>query len=192
MVAGVGALFKIALTYPGIESIGGGQSTRRLSQLGIVFTSLLWASWLSASTLANPLQSTEIDPLASTHPTEVKTGIEDGTYFYGGSSLPDELGTPYMVFEANGNRLIGAMFMPYSSFDCFRGEVTERELSLQIINSYTQEQYDYEIAMVPGDAPVAVAGGIQLPVHLDGFWNLGEARDSERSILETCQAALAN
>lgn len=114
--------------------------------------------------------------------------IEDGTYLYGSAPESDVLGAAYMVFAAQDSYLVGAMFMPQSSFDCFQGHRDGNELALQITNSYTQEVYGYAIALVTDAAPIAAANGTGLVLALDGFYNLGTPGESELAILSTCQA----
>lgn len=121
-------------------------------------------------------------------------GIEDGVYFYGSAPEPDEIGAAYLVFESQENSIVGAIYMPQSSFDCFQAEMGRNALALQITNSYTQEVYDYAIALVSTDTPIAstdlatevVDGSLQL----EGFFDLGIARDSETTLLETCQTTI--
>jgi hypothetical protein len=116
--------------------------------------------------------------------------IGDGVYFYGQAPTPDELGAGYLVFEAQGDRVVGAIYMPFSSFDCFQGRIAGDNLALQITNSYTQETYGYAIALEPTDA-IADGSGGAAPLSLSGFHNLGAAGEAELGLLQTCQGAIA-
>lgn len=160
----------------------------RGGQWSVLLGGLLSALLLGASAQANPLP---VAPMAAsqTHAQAVTLpqGVEDGIYFYGEVPQPDQLGAAYMVFEARDAQVTGAMFMPHSSFDCFQGQISGRELALQITNSYTQETYGYAIALVTSEDPIATVGNAQVPLRLDGFFNLGTAREAELAILETCQ-----
>ncbi|MEL6383613.1 MAG: hypothetical protein AAFQ89_14395 [Cyanobacteria bacterium J06626_18] len=153
----------------------------------ILLGGVLGALLLSASTQASPLNLAAIASIPSTSEGAVTQFVEDGVYFYGETSQPDELGAGYMVFEAQDNQVIGAVFMPHSSFDCFVGQIGDRQLSMQITNSYTQESYDYAIALVAVDEPIASTGGA-VPLQLDGLVDLGAPREAELAMLSICQA----
>jgi len=118
--------------------------------------------------------------------------IADGVYLYGSAPEPDTLGAAYMVFEAQDAHLVGAMFMPQSSFDCFQGYRDGNELALQITNSYTQEVYGYAIALVTDDLQVASANNPDFVLALEGFYDLGTPADSDMAILSICQATYSS
>ena len=115
--------------------------------------------------------------------------VGDGIYFYGQAPEPGTLGAGYLVFEAQGERVVGAIYMPFSSFDCFQGQQTGDTLALQITNSYTQETYDYAVALESVDA-IASGEGSVAPLSLVGFHNLGTAGEAELELLQTCQGIL--
>jgi len=155
--------------------------------LGGVISSLLICTAVQASPLP-PVESASDLPTAPI----AADAIANGVYFYGSAAEPDTLGAAYMVFAAQNSNLVGAMFMPQSSFDCFQGEIEGQQLAMQITNSYTQEVYGYAIALVANDAPIAVANDTPVTFELDGFHNLGAPRESEMANLATCQANFAN
>lgn len=115
----------------------------------------------------------------------------DGVYFYGQAPEVDQVGAGYMVFEAHGDRVVGAIYFPYSSFDCFHGQINQRELALQVTNSYTQETYPFEIALVPTTPIANRDGAVATSMTLEDLYNLGAARDAEQAILQTCKAFMA-
>lgn len=128
--------------------------------------------------------------IAQSHQAEAPL-LGDGVYFYGQAPTPDQLGVGYMVFEAQGERVIGAIYMPFSSFDCFQGRVAGGNFALQITNSYTQETYGYDIAL--GETvPVASQSGGIASFGLEGFHNLGAPGTAELQLLQTCQGALTS
>ena len=154
--------------------------------VGGVLSSLL----LSATTQASPVLP---ETVVANHPvnaTNVAQPIDDGLYFYGSQPQPDAIGAAYMVFEAKNSNVVGALYMPQSSFDCFEGHLTGQALALQITNSYTQEVYAYAIALVTDDSPVAATNPGLAPLQLDGFFDLGTPRAAENNILTTCQSHL--
>jgi hypothetical protein len=154
---------------------------------------LLGTALLSVMVQAHPVQGAEVTPEPeSTEVANQIRPIEDGVYFYGSAPQPDEIGHAYMVFEAQNSNLLGAIFMPQSSFDCFSGHIRGNELALQITNSYSQEIYGYAIALVAPEDPIASVGTPEVPLQLDGFTDLGTAREADLALLETCRAALTS
>ena len=194
-MAGAGALFKTSGLKSGLGDSDRVQNQGGLRRLNILLGGVLGVLLLSTSTQAKPLLLEKGEPFFTVSErvaSEVAQSliVEEGIYFYGQAPRPDEIGAAYMVFEAQGAQVVGAMFMPHSSFDCFQGRVDGSELALNITNSYTQETYDYAIAITPIDEPIATIGNAPVPIELDGFFDLGAARDAELSILATCQADL--
>jgi hypothetical protein len=152
---------------------------------------VLGALLLSAAAYGNPVHiASEVVEPASEAMNLVRP-IADGLYFYGSAAQPDEIGHAYMVFAAQNSEIMGAIFMPQSSFDCFRGQISGDELALQITNSYTQETYDYPIALATVSDPVASVGTAEVPLQLEGFYDLGEPREADTEILAVCQGHLA-
>lgn len=160
----------------------------RLSYWRSLLGSLLGGLLLCTAAQASPLSIAEVTSDPSGPFNTAPAPLTDGVYFYGSVSEPDTLGAAYMVFAAQNTHLVGAMFMPQSSFDCFQGQVENQQLALQITNSYTQEVYGYAIALAANDEPVAAIGQASVPFTLDEFHNLGTPRESEMAILAICQA----
>lgn len=154
-----------------------------------VLGGLIGAALLSTVASASPTHALKgVSVNADEAPLAVRP-IADGLYFFGAADHPDEIGHAYMVFEADSSNIVGAIFMPQSSFDCFRGQVVGHELALQITNSYTQEVHDYPIALMTDSDPIAMVGTPQLPLQLSGFYDLGAPREAEAQLLTTCQAS---
>ncbi len=166
------------------------QQFSRVPYWGVVVGGTVGACLLSFAAQASPLSG--LESMANQAMAQVVSGqtLQDGVYFLGMAPRPDELGMAYLVFEARNSEVVGAFFMPYSSFDCFQGTVANNQLAMTITNSYTQETYDYAIALVNRGDAVATLGTPDLPLQLDGFYDLGMPREGELSILETCQANL--
>lgn len=118
-----------------------------------------------------------------------QTVLEDGTYLFGQSPNPDQSGSDYVVFSVKNNQTIGAFYQPRSSFDCFSGEISPNRLSVEIVESYTQEVYPYAVA-VTLDEPL-VAGEAAGGYSLEGFHQIESLSAQDREILSTCQSDLA-
>lgn len=115
--------------------------------------------------------------------------LPDGVYLYGQAAEPEQLGSAYMVFEVNKGDVVGAFYMPRSSFDCFYGSLQPDRMALNIVNSYEQTQYPYSVALQPTDS-VAMAGGEEtLPAVVpEGFHKIADVSANDQRILATCQA----
>ncbi|MCD8485839.1 MAG: hypothetical protein LRZ84_03565 [Desertifilum sp.] len=118
--------------------------------------------------------------------------LGNGTYLYGQSAEPDQLGNAYMVFEVQDNRVVGAFYMPHSSFDCFHGTLTAQEMALTVIDSYEQIAHPYSIALeqqFPNTAdrnqPGAATFGLQ------GFHQISTVSANDQRMLQVCQSDFA-
>lgn len=125
--------------------------------------------------------------------------IPDGTYLYGQSPQPEQIGQEYLVFEAHQGKVIGAVYMPSSEYSCFYGTMDSTQLNLTVTNPYDQTAFSHTIAReLP--AQVAAAGGqlnlentfdsVRYPhtVGLEGYEPIGEISDNDRQILNSCIA----
>ncbi|NJO40196.1 MAG: hypothetical protein HC769_12585 [Cyanobacteria bacterium CRU_2_1] len=112
--------------------------------------------------------------------------LANGTYLYGQTPERDQLGAAYMVFEVNQGQVVGAFYMPRSSFDCFYGTVEANQLALTIVDSYEQTIHSYSVALEPTDS-VATLGSEATPVGLEGFHSIDGLTENDQRILSTCQ-----
>ncbi|MEB3358335.1 MAG: hypothetical protein VKK04_16540 [Synechococcales bacterium] len=126
-------------------------------------------------------------PTAKTAIAPLSQPLPDGVYLYGQTSEPDQIGAVYMVFEVTGRQTVGALYMPHSSFDCFRGEFQADQLSLMVRATYEQEVFPYAVPL-DTTAPVASASGEGVTVSLVGFQPLDTVSSNDERILSTCKA----
>jgi hypothetical protein len=96
--------------------------------------------------------------------------FKDGIYLYSQSANPNQIGEEYFVFEVHNKTVIGAFYMPHSSFDCFYGAVNAEALDLNIVNSYDQSTYPYSI-------------------KLQNYRPLAAVGHNDQRILSTCKAS---
>lgn len=153
-------------------------SNRRLSSVGM----------LAALTLS--LIPGAKSAVAQTAPAATPVFPAAGVYLYGQAPEPEQMGMGYMVFETVDQRMVGAMYMPNSSFDCFEGQMQGNQLAMTITNSYTQESYPYAVALVTNDAIASISSETLAPLSLDGFYQLPEPSENDLRILATCKANL--
>lgn len=107
-------------------------------------------------------------------------------YLYGQSSEPEQVGQAYTVFEVRQQGVIGAFYLPLSSFDCFYGNIQSDQLAVTIVNSYDQTSYPYSIALdtssqIAGDSPV------KTEMRLVGFYPIAPVSSNDQRILGICK-----
>ena len=181
----VGAFLKTVLNSA--ASVANCPNSLRSSSWRLLLGGLAGSLMLCTGVAANQFPNADLSDATSPQ-TNV---IADGYYLYGSAPEPNTLGAAYMVFEAQDSHLVGALFMPQSSFDCFQGYRDGNELALEITNSYTQEVYGYAIALVTNDVQVASTDSADFVLALDGFYQLDSPAGAEMAILNTCQANYA-
>ena len=115
--------------------------------------------------------------------------LEDGTYLFGQSAEPDVIGSAYAVLSVQNNRTVGAFYMPRSSYDCFSGELSPTQLSVNIVDSYSQAVYPYAVALDTTDTLVAGEGAGAYT--LEGFHRINNLSEKDLEILSVCEANLA-
>ena len=117
--------------------------------------------------------------------------LEDGTYLYGQSAEAEQVGSAYMVFDVMGQDVVGAFYMPSSSFDCFQGIIQADELALTIHDSYGEGSFPFSVALVTNEEAIASDGTVIVPgKSLDGFQPIEGVSDNDQRILATCRADL--
>ncbi|NJR38593.1 MAG: hypothetical protein HC781_06775 [Leptolyngbyaceae cyanobacterium CSU_1_4] len=125
--------------------------------------------------VAQIAQSSTIQPLA------------DGVYLYGQSPERDQLNSTYLVFEVTRGQIMGAFYMPRSSFDCVYGNLQSDQLALNVVDSYSRESYPYAVALQGGGA-IANAQGSVPPVTLEGMHRIDNINSNDQRLLSTCKA----
>lgn len=117
--------------------------------------------------------------------------LEPGIYLYGQSAEANQIDTSYMIFEVEDERVVGAFYMPSSSFDCFQGSIQSNELALSIHDSYAQESYPYSIALVSNTSAIASQNAvIDSTLGIDGFHPIEAVSENDRRMLAVCRADL--
>jgi hypothetical protein len=145
-----------------------------------------------------PAAITAITPTNDTHPSHYaqvtpsqqatrSQPIEDGVYLYGQSPERDQIGSAYMIFEVTQGEVVGAFYMPRSSFDCFYGNLQADRMALTVIDSYEQTPHPYAVALEPTDTLAAIEAEVA-PVGLEGFHAIEHPSENDLHILSTCQA----
>ncbi|HIK23642.1 MAG TPA: hypothetical protein IGQ16_08275 [Thermosynechococcus sp. M3746_W2019_013] len=136
-------------------------------------TALARLSW-SLSVLLRAIALWSASGLAIAGPTLPLAGqhqlpLANGLYLFGESPQPQRVGRSYIVFTVQDRKVYGALYLPNSSFDCFRGTVGDRQLQVTVLPTYEEEPYQAEIDLL-------------------SFYSLPRLSPSDRAILATCAA----
>lgn len=116
--------------------------------------------------------------------------MPNGVYLYGQSPRANQLGATYLVFEVNGSRVVGAFYMPQSSFDCFYGEMQAERMALTVVDSYEQTTHAYSVPLQPNDQLALAGGPTRLPVQLINHHRIDTVSAADSQVLNTCKADL--
>lgn len=113
----------------------------------------------------------------------------NGTYVFGQSPEAEQFGSTYLVFEATDGQIVGAFYMPSSSFDCFYGEPHIEHLALTVVNSDDQSGYAYSVEL-QRDTNVATVGNSAIAsLHLPGYYQIDTISPNDERILAACKVA---
>jgi hypothetical protein len=114
-----------------------------------------------------------------------KSPLADGIYLYGQSPQPEQIGQEYIVFKVQKNRVIGAVYLPQSEFNCFSGTVDSHQMNLSIVDPYNNAVYPYAIAL-QDLSPVASGDRLPRAVGLEGYQQISTISENDRRILDVC------
>ncbi len=154
-------------------------------------TGILQGSLLALATVGLAVPSVSLAQEGSAALTDdVRIVLEDGNYLFGQSANLNEAGATYTVISVEGNQVIGAFYQPNSSFDCFEGEVLSDRLALDIVDSYEQTVYPYEVALEVDQE--LVAGSAADAYTMEGFHRLEALSAQDLDILSVCKADFAH
>lgn len=117
-----------------------------------------------------------------------ETIVNDGIYLYGQSAEPEQVGSAYMVFESRSDRVVGAFYMPHSSFDCFYGSAEPDQLALMVVDSYEQGVHSFDVALQSNSDVASSVGGAIASITLEGFQPVATISENDYRILEVCQS----
>lgn len=176
---------------PGLKSVV--KSVMALGQVSLM-TGLAIAGMQPTS------QATEIAAVsqsATSHSVVSRTvareaKLANGVYLYGQAPQPDQIGHTYLVFEVTNGKVVGVMYMPHSSFDCFQGNLQPDRLAFSLVDSYTRKTYAASIPLetsplVASASDVSVAG-----VRLQGFHPIQTLATNDQRMLNICKADFQN
>lgn len=117
--------------------------------------------------------------------------MPDGVYLYGQSSTPEQIGKEYLIFEVRGGKIIGAVYMPASEFNCFHGTLSSEQLNLTLVNPEDNTSYSYSIALQKNTQIAEAGGRIASPssVSLEGYHRIDTVSQNDKQLLSSCKAS---
>lgn len=114
---------------------------------------------------------------------------QDGTYLYGQSSTPNELGQGYILFQKQQGKIIGALYVPHSEFSCFQGTLAKSGELAMTVKSSPGEVGTVEVATASTIPKVNENEFTTYPysVTLQDYHQLSSVSSNDREILQICQ-----
>jgi len=164
-----------------------------------------WSSLLNQSSLFLASASLAVSTIAAMVPSAIayaepsvkpqassslSSSLPDGTYLYGQSAQAEQIGQGYFVFEVNRGKVMGALYMPRSSFDCAAGSFKDDQLALTVVNSYDHTTNPFEIALERSGTVATTGNPAQQEVDLQGFHQISTLSQNDQRMLSVCKADL--
>ena len=155
-----------------------------LLSLGVAASSStpILASSVEKSVTSSTSLATATVPADKTSKVAAIKEINSGIYLFGQSSKPEQVGQEYVVFEAQGGKVVGAFYMPSSEFSCFYGTLDNNQMNLTVADTYEETTYSHSIALQRNSLVAS-----QNPVGLEGYQPIGTVSDSDKQVLRSCQ-----
>jgi hypothetical protein len=157
-----------------------------LAGVSLLAGTVLAGSFPAIAYSAEPAPS-NTSPITASQPT---ASLPDGTYLYGQSAQPDQIGQGYFVFEVNKGNVVGALYMPRSSFDCASGSFQSNELALTVVNSYDRTTNPFTIAVERSSTIASTGNPAQQSISLEGFHRLSTITANDHRMLKVCKQDL--
>lgn len=114
--------------------------------------------------------------------------LPNGTYLYGQAPRANQIGSAYMVIQVSDRTVVGAFYMPSSSFDCFHGTVQTNQLALNIVDGYEQTKYPFSVELRSKAVIATATPSAARSVEVVGYQQLPALSQQDHRMLETCQA----
>ena len=152
-----------------------------------LLTGLSLTACLLSSALLPAIATADAAPKS---PAAAKQALPDGVYLYGQSAQPDQIGQGYFVFESKQGQVVGALYMPRSSFDCTSGKFKGDQLALTVVNSYDHTTNPFEIALEKTSNVAAQGNPAFQDIGLEGFQRINKVSENDYRILKVCKADL--
>ena len=111
-------------------------------------------------------------------------------FLYGNSPQPEQLGRGYIIFEKQGGKVVGGMYMLSSEFNCFQGTLDKSGEIAMTVKGYAG---DLSLTQVASRNRLPQVNENQLTnyahsVTLKDYYRLNNISKNDRRILKTCKA----
>jgi hypothetical protein len=121
---------------------------------------------------------------------------KDGVYLYGQSPQANQIGQAYIIFQKQRDRAIGALYMPQSEFNCFRGTLDQSgELAMTVRGSSTQASADESNQVATSNILPKVSedelSTYAYSITLQDFYRLNSIGTGDRRVLQTCKSSFS-
>jgi hypothetical protein len=142
-------------------------------------------SLASARAAAAPIPSTAS---SAARVAQSASKLADGVYLFGETNQPNQLGQSYFVFEVTQGKVLGALYMPQSSFDCAHGSFKYQQLALKVQDAYDRTSSDYAIALDRSATVASTNLNGMGQVGLAGFQKIDKVSQNDMQLLNACKA----
>lgn len=160
---------------------------------------MLMAGFSTGEVNATPKKDTPTT--ARTQVSQIRTNtaapanLNNGVYLYGQSAKPEEIGKEYVVFEVRNGRVIGAVYMPRSEFNCFHGTLQAQRLNVTMVDPMVETADSTPPERQPNDKVAAVGNyqgidrvSVPYSVTLQNYRQIANVSDNDKRILGMCKA----
>lgn len=137
-----------------------------------------------ATFTGNLLASSASDELAQHR--AIDAPIANGVHLYGESPRPDVVGKEYIIFEKNGNKTVGAFYLPRSEFSCFQGQFKDARLNVTLFDPFDRRKYLFSLTLAPDGLTASKQPMLGQPTYQP----LSKISTNDRRILAACKQQL--
>ncbi|MEA5605644.1 hypothetical protein [Nostoc sp. UHCC 0252] len=123
---------------------------------------------------------------------KVNFPVKDGVYLYGQSPKSNQLGQGYIIFQKRQDKIIGALYMPQSEFNCFQGTLNKSGELAMTVNSSSNEASTPQSNQVAANTTLPRVSeddfsSYPYSVALQDFYQLNSITASDRRTLQMCK-----
>jgi hypothetical protein len=97
--------------------------------------------------------------------------LQNGTYLFSDAVAPNQTQGTYFVFQVHNQQVVGALYTPGSSFDCFYGTQAPGNLDVKVMDSYESTTY-------------------RQSVTLTDYYRLTQLSSNDQRLLQSCRATV--
>ena len=183
-----------------LRKVLGNSSVKSLSDTARVSPGKTY-TWIQRNTSNYEDVTQELDSISSTQTINTdKASIKgvipannfptgNGVFLYGSSQGAGELGKGYIVFEKQAGKVVGGMYMPFSEFNCFQGNLSRSGEIAMTVKGYAGDINLIQVASrgrFPKEDENELAN-YAYSVTLQDYYQLDTVGRKDRRVLQTCK-----